>query len=262
MFDRFDSLQAEVGGGIQINGGAAVLARLGFLQALKNIALPMERVVSRTASGRKLLDLDVFAAVRANAAAASWLIARDQTLLSPSSSSGDIMSFTVMRDALMAMLYAPLPSGTVQFEKQVARIEHRVGSDENRGPMVCVFADGTEACGYDLVVGCDGINSAVRQWVVGPESASGSGLRVMIGVAPAGNRPSDADKEMRQFFSNDGESTLRSYFTRIILLYYSHQCRLSIALPLPFFSLYQRLMRQARTHSPLAMEADLEKGEK
>jgi len=207
VFDRFDGLQAEVGGGIQINGGAAVLARLGFLESLKRIALPMERVVSRTAAGRKLLDLDVFAAVRANADAASWLVARDETLLSPSSSLGDVMSFTVMRDALMAMLYAPLPSGTVQFEKQVTKIEHRATSGESEGPMVCVFADGTEACGYDLVVGCDGIRSAVRQWVVGPESASDSGLRVMLGVAPAGNRPSDADKEMRQFFSDDGAPT-------------------------------------------------------
>jgi 2-polyprenyl-6-methoxyphenol hydroxylase-like FAD-dependent oxidoreductase len=171
----------------------------------------MERVVSRTASGRKLLDLDVSAAARADPSASAWLVVRDETLLSPSSSPGAVMSFTIMREALMALLYAPLPAGTVQFGKQVARIEHRA-VDADAGPMVVVFEDGSESGGFDLIVGCDGISSAVRQWVVGDEAAKYSGLRVTIGVAPAGNRPPDAAGEMRQFFSEDGAYALTATY--------------------------------------------------
>ena len=181
MFDRFSSLGTEVGGGLQINGGAAVLARLGFLNDVKASARPMTRVVSRTAAGRKLLDLDVDAAVRGNPNAAAWLVVKDDTLLSPSSSPGDVMSFTIMRDKLMQILFNKLPAGTVQFGKTLARLEHRPSSDAS-GPMVCVFGDGSESAGFDLVVGCDGCNSKVREWVTRGEAESTySGLRVQRG---------------------------------------------------------------------------------
>ena len=72
VFDRFGELKPGTGGGLQINGGAAVLAELGFQDALRGSALPMKRVVSRRAGGMKLLDLDVHGAMREGAP--EWLV--------------------------------------------------------------------------------------------------------------------------------------------------------------------------------------------
>ena len=43
VFDRRDELKPNIGGGIQINGGAAVLARLGLGEQMKASALPVRR---------------------------------------------------------------------------------------------------------------------------------------------------------------------------------------------------------------------------
>ena len=51
VFDRRDELKPNIGGGIQINGGAAVLARLGLGEQMKASALPVRRILSRRKSG-------------------------------------------------------------------------------------------------------------------------------------------------------------------------------------------------------------------
>ena len=51
MFDRREELKPNIGGGIQINGGAAVLARLGLGEQMKASALPVRRIWSRKSGG-------------------------------------------------------------------------------------------------------------------------------------------------------------------------------------------------------------------
>ena len=193
IFERFDSLRPNTGGGIQINGGASVLGRLGFLPNIQASSLPMNNVVSKTCGGIDLLALDVDAAVREDSAAAAGLIVN-----------GSICSFTIMRDELSRILYDALPKSTVQFGKELTQIE--LTSD---GSYSLCFADGSSDGSYDLVVGADGIRSKVRRFVVGcDDEAQYSGIRIRFGISPGGSRPRNAAGQMRQFFSMDGAYAL------------------------------------------------------
>ena len=66
IFDRSDSCRPALGGGVQLNSGAAVLARLdpALGAAVAALGQPVRRVRSRTAGGDALLDLDLAAAIR------------------------------------------------------------------------------------------------------------------------------------------------------------------------------------------------------
>ena len=86
VFDRRDELKPNIGGGIQINGGAAVLARLGLGEQMRASALPVRRILSRKSGGFELLDIDVESLVRAEPALV------DDT--------GTPQAFSIMRDAL------------------------------------------------------------------------------------------------------------------------------------------------------------------
>jgi len=63
IFDRSDSCRPALGGGVQLNSGAAVLARLdpALGAAVAALGQPVRRVRSRTAGGDGLLDLDLAA---------------------------------------------------------------------------------------------------------------------------------------------------------------------------------------------------------
>ena len=71
IFDRSDSCRPALGGGVQLNSGAAVLARLdpAIGAAVAKLGQPVRRVRSRTAGGDALLDLDLAAAIRGDARA-------------------------------------------------------------------------------------------------------------------------------------------------------------------------------------------------
>ena len=71
IFDRSDSCRPALGGGVQLNSGAAVLARLdpALGAAVAKLGQRVRRVRSRTAGGDGLLDLDLTAAIRGDARA-------------------------------------------------------------------------------------------------------------------------------------------------------------------------------------------------
>ena len=102
VFERRDELKPNIGGGIQINGGAAVLARLGLGEQMKASALPVRRILSRKSGGFELLDIDVESLVRGEPSLV------DET--------GTPQAFSIMRDALQRMLADALPAGTVRPE--------------------------------------------------------------------------------------------------------------------------------------------------
>jgi 2-polyprenyl-6-methoxyphenol hydroxylase-like FAD-dependent oxidoreductase len=57
------------------------------------------------------------------------------------------------------------------------------------------MADGTVSDEFDLVVGCDGLRSAVRQAVTRQApSPVYSGIRILFAVAPAGTYPKVGDR--------------------------------------------------------------------
>ena len=207
VFDRRSELKPGIGGGIQINGGAAVLSRLGLGAEMKASALPVRRILSRKSGGFELLDIDVESLVRAEPA----LVDDD----------GTPQAYSIMRDALQRMLVAALPA---RADLQLGRSLASVREDESGVELV--FEDGaTER--FDLVVGADGLSSRVREHVEeshasSAEGGSGSGvtppsysgIRVQFGVVPSGGaRPAGAEGEFHQWFGEGVYALTGSYGT-------------------------------------------------
>lgn len=59
VFEQKESLRPGVGGGIQINGGAAILCKLGLENEIRAASNPLERVVSRNVDGTELLNMQI-----------------------------------------------------------------------------------------------------------------------------------------------------------------------------------------------------------
>jgi len=203
VFDRRDELKPNIGGGIQINGGAAVLARLGLGEQLKASALPVRRILSRKSGGFELLDIDVESLVLAEPALV------DDT--------GTPQAFSIMRDALQRLLAAALPAGTLQLGRRLISIS------EDGGGVDLTFDDGASER-FDLVVGADGLSSCVREHVeasfADAEGSSSvtppaySGIRVQFGVVPAGGtRPAGSSGEFHQWFGEGVYALTGSYGT-------------------------------------------------
>ena len=97
----------------------------------------------------------------------------------------------------------------VQFDKRLCGIEQG---------GYCQFNDGTKTGPYDLVVGCDGIQSAVRQYVqrgtIDPskkESAIYSGLRITFAIQEKDTEDNIANCQFTQYFGNGAYALTSSY---------------------------------------------------
>ncbi|WP_328604066.1 FAD-dependent monooxygenase [Amycolatopsis sp. NBC_00345] len=91
----------------------------------------------------------------------------------------------IPREDLMTILRHALPEQVdLRFEESIATL----ADDGNR--VAITFASGREAA-YDLVVGADGVHSAVRRMVFGPERefTEHLGVYVAIGDAPGQTAP-------------------------------------------------------------------------
>ncbi|KAG5189070.1 monooxygenase [Tribonema minus] len=194
VFERsVSNLQPGTGGGIQINSGASILRLLGFGDELDASAQRITRVLTRAASGRVLLDLDV-------------LEAAERRRNSGQFAASDLKFYAIMRDRLQQMLLAQLPDGCLQLGKEVTNLEQT-----DKGVSLR-FRDGSASQRpYDMVVGADGIAGAVKAAVSGTETpAVDSGLRIQLGVG-AGNRPSGADSELHQWFGGNTYALTATY---------------------------------------------------
>lgn len=87
------ALTGSLGGGVQINGGAIVLEKLGCLPQIENFAQPIRKVISRSNTRTTLVDIDVQSLFREKAP--NYMV----------SNSGKAKSYTIMRDALIEILY-------------------------------------------------------------------------------------------------------------------------------------------------------------
>ncbi|MCB5364824.1 FAD-dependent monooxygenase [Pusillimonas sp. CC-YST705] len=84
---------------------------------------------------------------------------------------------TLHRPDLLAALAAHFPSSQVRFDKKVSSLQ------QEGGQAVLQFTDGTHA-GYDVLVGADGIHSAVRKALWGEESPRFTGIVAFRAVVP------------------------------------------------------------------------------
>lgn len=163
VFERRSKLEPS-GGGVQLNGGAAVLHTLGLGAELKEAGQPVERILTRSVSGRVLLDIDVVAA-SSSKIYSKYLLDEE----------GDPFYFLIMRDKLQDILLKALPkTGRVQLDKSVQYVEEVQG----RGAVV-VFSDGSRSTEYDLIVGADGVRGGACKTVESDQPIN-SGLRIQV----------------------------------------------------------------------------------
>ena len=134
---------SRIGAGIHLSSNVMlVMRRLGIEQTLSGIGLHPDAFVSRQwDSGEILFELAFDPASEAHYGAAY---------------------INVHRGDLHAVLESALAPGTVAFGRKLADI------DQSRSPLWLAFADG-DAAEADLVIGADGVNSKVREFLLGPE---------------------------------------------------------------------------------------------
>ena len=242
---RADFLQSNIGGGVQLSGGAAVLEKLGCLSALESTAHRMKAVRSRNSYGTELLKLDVSTSVNEKA----------RMELCSNKGNGQPMVFSIMRDALQHILHNATQSqylgdssvtGTPSMASDSPVVHIKSGKkctgvteDDSTGTVCLNFADGSKEEGYDMVFGADGVGSALRQFTAykedtlispfiepyfsdmrkksGEEDVGGkryTGLRITYGITPVDNnfalRPG-GENTFHQWFGSGCYALTASY---------------------------------------------------
>jgi salicylate hydroxylase len=150
---------SEVGAGIQLSPNCTrVLRDLGVLAAVERVAVRPEAFeFRRWDDGRQLSSTPLGPAVE-QAYGAPYL--------------------HVHRADLLRVLTEALPAGVLEVGRRCVGVSQRGGGAE------VGFADGSSAV-VDLVVGADGIHSAVRAALFGPEDARFTGHVAYRGLVPA-----------------------------------------------------------------------------
>jgi salicylate hydroxylase len=207
LFDPRGALDTGLGGALNLNSGAAILAKqYGLAGELRRVGRPLRAVRGRRADGSSsggdvLLNVDVERAVLSNSMARQRLV-----------HDGEVMVMTVMRDDLQRVLVDALPSAAcVHRSKKVVRV-----LVDERERYRFEFTDGSVSeDAFDMVVGADGLRSTVRGFVVGGNGDTQpvySGIRVQFAVSPprpASLKPGDADYGVVRQWFGDGAYALQ-----------------------------------------------------
>ena len=149
----------ELGAGIQLSPNCTrVLRGLGLLDAVARVAVAPEAIEFRRWDDARLLSRTPLGADVEEAYGAPYL--------------------HVHRGDLMRVLLAALPADRVEVGRRCVAVRHRGPGAELH------FADGTSEA-VDVVVGADGIHSAVRTALFGAEDARFTGHVAYRGLVPA-----------------------------------------------------------------------------
>jgi salicylate hydroxylase len=202
VFDRSDQLRPALGGGVQLNSGAAVLSRLGLGEEVLRVGHPVRRVLSRNVDSEELLSLDIREALRSSKAANDAGVVQGEK----------VYAVTMMRDALQDILASRLKSTTLELDSELSDV--KLSGEQAR----CFFADGSTR-DFDVVVGADGIGSKVRECIISGGSAESDDngvydtrISIQWAVAPAGSRRDNNAEELHQWFAPDGVYCLASTY--------------------------------------------------
>jgi salicylate hydroxylase len=181
---------AIIGGGIGGLTAANALSRKGIEVAVYEAAAELKEIGAGVAlhpnAMRVLRAIGVEDAVRAVAGQSQWQYSRAWTgrVISKSHQSRQAASLgiagaTVHRADMLDALAQALPAGMVRLGKRCTGV--RAGGD---GIPAAAFADGTEA-EADVIIGADGIHSAVRTALFGPDAPRFTGKICYRSVIPA-----------------------------------------------------------------------------
>lgn len=222
IFDSRRSLDTTAGAGIQLNGGLQTLGLINpkVQEAVKKAGLPMTGVQSRAKpwndkdSFDTLLELHLRNVVEsAGPEATEMLISdKDDTLLWTS----------IMRGALQQALVDTLPTqvkNNMSFGKTLTQIV-----TQSDGSVTCEFADGTQAGPFDLVVGCDGVKSACKEYIetgkISADSSSRegssvaiySGIRIVYAVKDGNDKEEQVESTRLTQYFGDGAYCLEGTY--------------------------------------------------
>lgn len=250
IFDSRSSLDEKSGSGIQLTGGISALRRISptLQREVCDASLPLQKVVSTcrpwfgdSEKSWKIFELDIQQAIREkDAADRQSRLEQQEKEKEPNiggtkekmdqyhglvTDDGEVLAYTILRGTLQRILQEQLLSEHdigIQFDKRLCGISYTDNNEnDDKEGIVCQFTDGSQAGPYDLVVGCDGIQSAVRQFVnTGTiqsnvkESAIYSGLRITFAIQEEaddddGNAANGC--QFTQFFGNGAYALTSSY---------------------------------------------------
>lgn len=116
----------------------------------------------------------------------------------------------IHRGDFQAILTETVRPGTVEFNKRL------VGLDESETGVTMAFADGTRA-EADFVIGADGINSMVREIILGPEEPTYTGFVAHRAIFPRSLVKAPIPHDLTKWWSNQ---THEARDDRHILTYY------------------------------------------
>lgn len=215
LFDARPELNPQDGAGIQLNGGLTALGKISkdLQRKVMEAALPAIKVQSRAKAWKEpssttfdtLLELDLEKIVRNEGGDVTKGLVQDDKVL----------WYSIMRGALQEVLVDSLPSSQkVQFGKKLADI---IPSEGQAGAM-CKFSDNSVSGPFDLVVGCDGIKSAVKDYMKTGKVQNGdtgiySGIRIKFAVED-GDVNSDSNPttaSLTQYFADGGYGLSGTY---------------------------------------------------
>lgn len=169
---------------MQLNGGLATLGRINsdVQKAVTNAGIPITDIRGKNkawfaeSSTDTLWDYSVEKLIREAGGDT-----QDQLVVD-----GQVQWFGIMRGALQEALAQTLPKDEnikLNFGKELVGISAR-GDDG----AFCEFSDGTADGNFDLVVGCDGVKSAVKEYIElgiispDPSEREGSAAAIYSGI--------------------------------------------------------------------------------
>lgn len=220
--------------GIQLTGGIAALCKISpkLQRQVSDASIPLQKVVSTcrpwfgsTNDSWKIFELDLQRAIKERDTADKEKIAKEEAenggienkqMDGLVAEDGEIFAYTILRGTLQRIMQTELSKEhniDVQFDKRLCDISNKEGEEG----ITCQFTDGTQSSGYDLIVGCDGIQSAVRQYVNNgsiqaekKEAAIYSGLRITFAIQEDAK---DADEvcTFTQHFGNGAYALTSTY---------------------------------------------------
>ena len=190
---------AIIGGGIGGLTAANALSQAGIEVAVYEAAAELREIGAGVAlhanAMRVLRAIGVEDGVRKVAGRAEWAVTRNgktgrvisKTSRKQQAAAFGLQSATVHRADLLDVLADALPPGLVTLGKRCTRVE------PDGATAVARFADGSEI-EADVIIGADGIHSAVRTSLFGPDDPRFTGKICYRSVVPAravrGARPS------------------------------------------------------------------------
>ena len=221
----FDSrpapLDFSAGAGVQLNGGASVLKRINpnLHDKVIRAATPLSNIRARakpwieSETGKSpfstLLEINLEETIKRAGGDTEKALIVD----------GKVQAFTIMRGALQKILFNELPSRTRRhLGKSLVNIKV---ADDSSG-VLCFFDDNTSYGPFDMVCGCDGIQSAVKEYVnSGKISASKknrksssiySGVRIRFALEDSGESlETFGSSELRQYFGDGAYGLYGTY---------------------------------------------------